>query len=129
MHNAPVTLGASARSLVWLLARGVRPGTRGGMAAWRRVPVAMLLGLVLLAVGPSAHAAAPEPTWPLGPGYSDPGDNREVLAALEVEAAPAPSLSDARPAQLQARLPAPKVPGPTPSRLPVVTRDRSPPLS
>jgi hypothetical protein len=96
-----------------------------GMAAWRSATVAVVVGLVILAVGPSVHASTPGPDWHLG--YSDAGDHQAHAAALELEAAPVPDPAHAPLLRLQLRPPLLGVPARTPGRAPVATRDRSPP--
>ncbi len=95
------------------------------MAAWRNVPVAILIGLAVLAVGPCAYAAAPDSPWQFG--YSDASGHHDHAAAFELEATPAPAASGAALLHLQFRLDVPSAPGAAPSRAPLPTRDRSPP--
>lgn len=122
VHNGLVADDSSTLTAVRPLARAARPA---GIAAWRNVPVAILIGLAVLAVGPCAYAAAPDSPWQFG--YSDASGHHDHAAAFELEAAPAPSQSGAPLLHLQFHLDVPSAPGPAPSRAPLSTRDRSPP--
>jgi hypothetical protein len=102
------------------------PAPTSGIAAWRSVPAAVLVGLVVLVVGFCAFAATPDPPGRLG--YSDAGEHHSSVAAFELEVAPTEDLSGAPPFPLRERLLAPGAPGPAPSPAPFVTRDRSPPV-
>lgn len=101
-----------------------RPHINAGTAAWRSLPVAIVMGVLLVAVEACGHANAPGPKWDLR--YSDEGDHAG-MAALELEAAPVPVPSAARLVHLECGPQLPGRPGRAPSRAPEATRDRSPP--
>lgn len=111
--------------------RGGPPGTtatpppRAGLAAWRCWPVALLVGLVVVATGlwPSPVASAHD--WQLG--YSAADDRTPDAAAFEIDPGAVPGLPEAPFFDLPCRLCGPVARGPAATRAPLPTRDRSPP--
>lgn len=115
----------------WALLRraaggGRRPARTAGAALWWHAPVAILVGLAVLAVGPCASADAAELEWQLG--YSEVGDHPAHVTAFEVQAAPVPGLSRAPILYLQFRAKLPGARDSAQSRVRLAARDRSPPV-
>jgi len=103
------------------------PASSAGLAACCRLPVAILVGLVALAadVCPPAHAS---PQHPGQLAYSALDDRSADVAAFELDKGAAPGPSGAPFFHLPCRLRAQVASGSAPSRAPLPTRDRSPPL-
>ena len=94
------------------------------MARWRNGIVAILLGVVVLAVGLTVWLDVPAPVGEAGYSVADP---QAHVAAVDVEAAAVSSPSRAPLVLVRARAPLTGRPGPTATRPRLAARDRSPP--
>ena len=101
-------------------------GATTGLAVWRRMSAALLIGLVALAAGlcpPPAEAAHDSPL-----GYSV-ADDHDAEAAFKAHPGALPGLPGAFFFHFPCDLRDQFAPGPVPGRAPLPTRDRSPPRS
>ena len=98
-----------------------------GLAAWPRMPLAVLVGLVVVAASLCPPASA-SPQHHGQVGYFDPDDRGADVAAFELDKGASPGLSGAPFFHLPCHLRAQVASGPAPSRAPLAARDRSPPV-